>query len=663
MDAETLVMQTNHERSDSGGLADADIGRTISIEALAYIGLALLALLLRIGDLDTVPLTDIEAEGALHAWHTIEDDAPGAYQVSRSPLTHSAQLALFSLLGATEFSLRLGTAFAGAALALTPLLFRENLGRTRTIIWTGLLALLTTPIVSSRTADGTAFMMLFTILAIWMIRRYWYSRRNSDACWAIAFLTMMVLLSSPTGIALLVVLMSAGWLAVWRTAISAPQRLDLPGDDILQLAVKRLRGFPIAGAAFVPALAVVLTSTVFMLNPGGLRAVSELVNGAIAGITHSSSFDGARVGFIALFTHEPLLIIYALGSAWLLWKKGDITYVDRFAAAWAAIGALGLLLYPGAKSTDAMWVVVPLTMLASYGITQLMVNRRVVLLWSQNDEEEDDSALYTPRYRWVKWAISAGVFMFLLIVSVQFMQVARLLLQLPTGTSFADLFPLLLEPAQTRLLQGLGLLTLTVFIALVVFLLTANFWGLGTSLQGVGLGFLWLLILSGIGGAWTGSVAFGERRGDLWRQRAITADAYLLRETLFELAARDTSGFPTLDIAIARDADGILRDDGLIAWLVRDFPNARFVSKAEMAARSPIVLTTLHDDLALEGDYVGQRFLLRRAWSFSQLGIWDMPAWWALGLLRDENMLEEHIVLWLRQDVYDGLPIGQRPNH
>ena len=659
-------MQANQERSDSRGrLADGEIGRTISVEALAYIGLALLALLLRIGDLDIVPLTDIEAEGALQAWHTIDDDAPGAYQVSRSPLTHGAQLMLFSLLGANEFSVRLGAAFAGTALALTPLLFRENLGRTRSFIWTGLLALLTAPIVSSRTADGTAFMMLFTMLAIWMIRRYWYSRRYSDACWAIAFLTMMVLLSSPTGIPLLVVLMAAGWLAVWRTAISAPQRLELPGDDILQLAVKRLRGFPIAGAAFVPALVVVLTSTVFMLNPGGLRAVSELVNGAITGITQSSSFDGTRVGFIALFTHEPLLIIYALGGAWLLWKKGDITYVDRFAAAWAAIGALGLLLYPGAKSTDAMWVVVPLTLLASYGITQLMVNRRVVLLWSQHDDDIDDSALYTPRYRWVKWAISAGVFMFLLILSVQFMQVARLLLQLPASTSFADLFPLLLEPSQTRLLHGMGLLTLTAFIALVVFLLTANFWGLGTSLQGVGLGFLWLLMLSGIGGAWNGSVAFGEDRGDLWRQRSITADAYLLRETLFELAARDTSGFPTLDLYIVRDANGIIRDDGVIAWLARDFPNASFVSKAEMAAREPIVMTAQNDDtgLALEGDYVGQRFLLRRAWSFGQLGVWDLPAWWALGLLRDENLLEEHIVLWLRQDVYAGIPVDQRPNY
>ena len=153
-------------------------------------------------------------------------------------------------------------------------------------------------------------------------------------------------------------------------------------------------------------------------------------------MTLSQAADGAPLGFVALLTYEPLLIIYALGGAWLLWKKGDVTYLDRFAAAWAALGALGLLLYPGAKATDAMWVALPLTMLASYGVTQLMVDRRVVILWGQNDEEGEASALYTTRYRWVKWAISALVLMFLVILSAQFMQVARLMLGLPAGTSF-----------------------------------------------------------------------------------------------------------------------------------------------------------------------------------------------------------------------------------
>ena len=374
-------LQLSIEATNSFAREEA-AARTISAELLAYIGLALIALMLRITALGSVPISDFEAVHALHAWHTIEDDAPGQYMVSSSPLTYITQLITFSTLGASEFAARIGSAFAGFALALAPLLFRDSLGRTRTFVWAALLSLLTVPIALSRVADGTAFMMLFTLMAIWMIRRYWYSRQLSDALMAIAFVTFMVLLASPSGIPLLVILLVSGWMAVWRTALSAPERLDLPGDDILRMAVRRLHDFPFAKVAFVPLLVVGITATLFMLNPAGLRTVSHLAGEAISGITQSRAIDGARLGFVALLTYEPLLIIYALGGAWLLWKKGDITYVDRFAAAWAALGAVGLLLYPGARPADAMWVVLPLTLLASYGITQLMVNRRVVVLWS-----------------------------------------------------------------------------------------------------------------------------------------------------------------------------------------------------------------------------------------------------------------------------------------
>ena len=594
----------------------------------------------------------------MHAWHTIEDDAPGDFVVSSSPLTYLTQLISFSLLGANEFGARIGAAIAGAALALSPLLFRESLGRTRAFVWAALLSLLTVPTVSSRAADGTAFMMLSAILAIWLIRRYWYSQKPSDAGWAIAAITFMLLLSSASGIPLLAIILVAGWLAVWRTALSAPQRLGLPGDDILQLAVKRLRAFPIGAAAFVPVLIVFMISTAFMFNPAGLRTVSQLVNEALSGLSQSASLDGTRLGFVALFAYEPLLIVYALGGAWLLWKKGDITYVDRFAAAWAAIGALGLLLYPGAKASDAMWAVLPLTLLASYGITQLMVDRRVVILWAADEDDFDESALYSPRYRWVKWAISVGALMFLLILSLQFMQIARLLLHLPEGTSFGELFPLLLDASHLRLLHGIGLLLMTAIIALIIFFFTANYWGFGTCLQGVGLGFLWLMLISGLGGAWHGPIADATNPRSLWRPRAVSADAYLLRQTLFELADREASGFPALELFIVRDAGGRLKNNGLVAWLIRDFPNARFVNTAEEAAGAPIVLLAQHDGAAnmLEGDYVGQRFLLRRTWSFADLGLWDLPAWWSQGRLRGSILNEEHALLWLRQDVYDGVP-------
>lgn len=661
MDATEGTVIVNSPRSTPGGSAsNTSTPHSIRAEWLVCVAVALLALWLRITLLDTVPISDYEAQQALHAWHTVEDDVPGGFVTARSPLTYLTQLATFSLAGADEFNARIGAALAGFALALTPLLFRDSLGPTRSFIWTGLLSFLTVPLAASRTADGTSFMLLFTVLAVWMIRRYWYTQRLQDACWAIAFVTFMLFLSSPSGIPLFVILLAAGWLAVWRTALSAPQRLELTGDDILQSAVKQLREFPFTQTLMIPIAVVVVTSTLFLLNPAGLTTVSQLIEASISGVSQSASPHGLSLGFIVLALHEPLLLVFACGGAWLLWKHGNVTYVDRFAAAWAALGTLGLLLYPGARATDALWVVVPLSLLASYGITQLLVNRRVVVLWSRpetNNDEVDNGALYTTQFWWAKWAISAGVLLCLFVLSVQVQQVARLMASLPAGSSLAEVLTLLGESSQLRLLQGLGLLIITSIICVVIFMLVANFWGLGTALQGLGIGFLWLLLLSGVGGGWQVAVSNAFGPDGLWREQAVSKDAYLLRDTLFELAARETSGFPLIDIAVVTDEGGIVGDSGLIAWQLRDFPNARFKSFAAAAAGEPIVIMDEDDTGArdLSGDYVGQRFVLRRTWSVANLDIWDSPAWWSQGRLDTSLHAEQAAILWIRQDVYNGV--------
>ncbi len=628
-------------------------------EWLAYLALALISLVIRVAALGSVPLNDYEARQSLHAWHTVEDDAPGSFVTSQNPLTYSFQLLTFSTLGASAFSARIAVALGGVALSLCPLLFRENLGTTRVFIWSILLTILTVPVAAARTADGTTFMMLFTVLAIWMIRRFWYSQERRHAIMAVAFVTLMLALSSPSGIPLFVILLVSGWLAVWRTALSAPQRMDLPGDDILQLSLKRLQDFPYAQVAFVPLAIVFVIATLFMLNPAGLQTVAESINVSMTGFSQPSDMDGMRLGIITLLAYEPLLIVFAFGGAWLIWKHGAVSYIDRFAAAWVAVASVGLLLYPGARPADAMWVVVPLSLLASYGITQLMINRRMVVLWAdQTDDDGEGHELYSTHYWWVKWVISFGVMLLLLTASVQFLQVARSLLDVPADFSMNQLLERLSVSSYTRLAQGLGLLVMTIAVAVVLYLLMANTWGSGTCLQGIGIGFFWFMILSGLGGAWHVAVAETNNSAEYWNPGAISQDTQLLRQTLFELAERDTMGFPLLELYIVTDVDGIVDDSGLLAWLLRDFPNARFVGTAAIAAGKPIIIMAQGEEafVDLQGDYVGQSFLLRRRTPFAQLDPWQLPAWWSLRRLRrDTTGAEGAVILWLRQDVYDGV--------
>ncbi len=632
---------------------------SVRAEWLAYAALMLLSLVIRVSALGSVPLNDYEAQQSLHAWHTVEEDAPGAYVASHNPLTYSFQLLTFSTLGASAFSARIAVALTGVALSLCPLLFRENLGATRVFIWSLLLTVLTTPVAAARIADGTTFMMLFTVLAIWMIRRFWYSRELPHAMGAVAFVTLMLALSGPSGIPLFVILLVSGWLAVWRTALSAPQRMDLPGDDILQLSLKRLQDFPYKQVAFVPLSIVFTVGALFMLNPAGLQTVAESINVALTGFSRASNADAMRLGIIALLTYEPLLIVFALGGAWLIWKHGAVSYIDRFAAAWAVVATAGLFLYPGARPVDVMWVVLPLSLLASYGITQLMINRRMVVLWAdQNDDDYDDShELYTTRYWWVKWLISLGVLLLLLTAAAQFLQVGRSLLDVPADTSLSQLLERLSVSSYTRLSQGLGLFVMTVAVAVILYLLMANTWGSGTCLQGIGIGFFWFMILSGLGGAWQIAVADNGNPAEYWHPAAISDDTRLLRQTLFDLAKRDSKGFPVLEVVIVKDA-GVVDDKGLMAWLLRDFSNARFVGAAAMAAGEPIVIMAEGEEafVDLKGNYVGQKFLLRRRTSIAQMDPWQLPAWWSQRRLRRGNVeAEEAVILWLRQDIYDNV--------
>ena len=628
----------------------------LPVESLAYCCLIAVSLLMRLAALGEAPLSEHEAAQALHALHTLDDDAPGSYSSSHYPLTHITQLISFSLVGASVFSARIGVALAGVALTLTPLLFRGTIGVTRCFIWSLLLSILTLPVAAARTADGATIMMLFAVLAAWMIRRYWYADHLKDAMAAAVFVSCMLLMSSPSALPLALILTVAGAMALWRTALSAPERLDVPGDDLLQLSLRRFKTVPYAHLALTAWSAVFLTGTLFMLNPGGMRAVGALAGQALAGVTEPSNASNLPIGLITLLTREPLLIIFALGGGWLIWRHGAVTFLDRFAAAWSLVALLGLALYPGARASDAMWAALPMSLLASYGITQLMVNRRVAALWAHDDADENAShELYTTRYWHVKWLISLGTMLLLLTASTHFLDLSRALYALPADYTPAYVLERMMAGYQPRLTQALGLLLMTTVASILVYAILASLWGNGTSLQGIGLGFFWFMLLSALGGGWSLSKLGIHDPTGIWHSEAISRDASQLRPTLMNIAKRDAKGFPLIDVVIVEDS-GRVSDEAQLAWLMRDFPNSRFVPKPEMAAGEGIIVMAegAESGVDMGGDYVGQRFVLRRSVAPQGINLWQLPAWWALRRPADAATDDSAVILWLRQDVYDG---------
>jgi len=97
--------------------------------------------------------------------------------------------------------------------------------------------------------------------------------------------------------------------------------------------------------------------------------------------------------------------------------------------------------------------------------------------------------------------------------------------------------------------------------------------------------------------------------------------------------------------------------DGVLAWLLRDFENAEYISSIEDAYGAPVVILpeSIPQDAWGTG-YIGQDFTISRTWDLDSLYLIDLPALWTQSRARTPWTSADRVVLWLRSDVYQGLP-------
>ena len=97
-------------------------------------------------------------------------------------------------------------------------------------------------------------------------------------------------------------------------------------------------------------------------------------------------------------------------------------------------------------------------------------------------------------------------------------------------------------------------------------------------------------------------------------------------------------------------------DDGVVAWLLRDFPKTTFITDPTAAKGQGIVL--LPSSFAkpdLGGAYVGHTVAITNGWDFSSITIFNFPAWWLQRRTLTGDLATDSITLWLRQDIYNGV--------
>lgn len=605
---------------------------SITTETGLYILAAAVALLLRLMNLGHAPLTEAEAREALAVWRFVQA-APGVAPLQVvSPLWFALTSFAFAMFGSSEFMVRLWPALAGSALVLMPLTFRRELGRGAALAASGLLAVSPVLLAASRTADGATL----AALSLWLMVAGWRRFVDRDDGRGLALTGAALGMGLADGPRFFSVV-AAGLFALVVVVLARPETVRDVRD-----ALRRLR--PHAGRVLLVAVTVfVAASSAALVNRPGLAAAGQAAPVWLSGWAPSAAARPVSLVPMIFGVYEPLALVFGLVGLYVAYLAGMLRAVvarfqtalelpgaprrdvppERLAAARgrsvekalgaAALGALVFALaYPARQAGDALWVALPLTLLAAMMLVEAM--------GGEGNEE------------WPTVGAQAAVLLVMLVFA--YFNVAAFARGYQPNTS----------PYATTLLLAGGVLLLGV----VVTILFSAGWSRQAAVRGatvsVGAAMLVGTLAAGLG--LTQWRAADPR--ELWSPDLTTDPIRLLMQTVRDVSNREAGNDSDLEIVVLNDP---ARDDrhGLLGWELRGYPNAVFVDALSPTIGAPLVIADAGVvDPTLGSAYVGQKFGVFGHWAQAPQTLAGWIDWW---LFRAVSVDYARKVVWVRQDV------------
>ncbi len=603
----------------------------LTVERGAYVGLALLALALRLAGLGTHPLSDAEAGQAMVAWHVYQGQP--AEQVGYSPLIATLNLIGFALLGGNEFAARLGPALLGVALVVLPYGLRRHLGRTGALAASALFTISPTAIYLSRTVNGdigaaVGGLALVVGLFGWLdaLPKSPVSSPQSPAPsppWptrqgrqfplayppgqAIPKLYLaaagLVLLLTASSSAYSVLALLLGFLAL--AAAVGDKGYAAPARQGLAALRTRLVGWSDFGLALAIGLLAVATGLLF--NLGGLAATADLLTSWLLGFAPAMAAQGAYPALFLFPLYEPLILLTGLFglSAGLLRRR----LIDLFLSWWFFGGIALDLLRSGRTAGEVLVPLVPLTLLGGLALG---------MLWDSLREEGS----------WQKEGITAvtGLVIggYAYITLMDYTRTGGLTFWLP--------------------LAALGLYAGLVALFWV--------WYDGRSaLRGASLAAVTLLLTFTVATGWRLNYSrLADPRQPLIRAPAGEGIPDMM--TTLKRISSWRAGDPYL-IEIIADR----RLGPAVEWQLRRFDNVTWADTLNplppSSEQPTVVLAPANEPLSLDEGYVGQDFAVRAAWSPAGLRGQSLIRWIILRTA-DTPVSFERGVLWVEQKTETG---------
>lgn len=347
-------------------------GDAARLEAVSWITIAVVAVALRLINLDGNPLQAAEATLAMDSWRILQGQG---IVIGPSPLLIYANVILFFALGATDAVARAVPMLVGSAVALSPFFLRGTLGRVGALAAALILATSPSLIYASRSVDGAMLAVGAALALVLLLARYLMARRPRDLALAGGTAALM-LLSGPAAYVILIPFLGFAAACAWEWGDQQrPKAAEVAADpagwlsrsaslDSLLRSGPDRRRFAIAFGGVFVIVATGLGSYV----PGFGIALAMPLGLWAAGFGAFGSVPLTLFPSI-LIAYEPLALAAGLGGALLTFRSGRL--FSSFLVWWAAVGLVCLILSGGRTPHWIASVIVPLALLGGYAFDRL----------------------------------------------------------------------------------------------------------------------------------------------------------------------------------------------------------------------------------------------------------------------------------------------------
>jgi hypothetical protein len=319
----------------------------LTVEVAVYATLTVLALVLRLMQLDWMPLDRAEAALALPAWQAAS--ATANVRAVAPPLLYFLERLAFWFFAGSDVVARFVPALAGAALVPLAAGLRPYVGRPAALAAGVLLAVSPLWVFFGRSVSPATLIAAMLLLLIGALA----GRRRRD--WYVAAAAAGLLLAAG-GPGLAALLAAVGMLGVMLLK-GEPHAIREAIDE--RLSTKREQRSAVA--VFV--LALFLASTGLLLGMDGISALIEVPTLWFAPLLDSGA--GVFGGFVLpLLVYAPVVTVFGLLGVVLALRSGRPFHA--FLALWALLGLLlGILVGSPSALAQAM---LPLTLTAGLAL-------------------------------------------------------------------------------------------------------------------------------------------------------------------------------------------------------------------------------------------------------------------------------------------------------